>query len=99
MLAVVSFRAGNELRFVSGELERGCHALVGQIPASGVNVQIVAAVLKKDAQRLWFGLADQRRIDIAAAQVRVTANETQHAAEGVGPIPGSGKGRDTTRTR
>ena len=46
-----------------------------------------AAVLEEDADRLRLVLADQRRIDVAAAQADVGADRAEDAAEGVGPLP------------
>ena len=44
--------------------------------------------------RFRLRLPDQRRIDLAAAQIGVAADEAEHAAEGVGPVPGRGEGAD-----
>ena len=49
---------------------------------------------EEDADRLGLVLADQRRIDVAAAQADIGADRAEDAAEGVGPLPGRGERAD-----
>ena len=78
MLAVV--RAGSPVvrDVVAGHLERREQLLVGQEPVADVVVQIARAVLQVDAQRLRFGLADERREVVTAAEPDVGADGAEH---------------------
>ncbi|HXB72442.1 MAG TPA: hypothetical protein VNY05_29665 [Candidatus Acidoferrales bacterium] len=53
---------------------------------------------KENSQWLGLHFADEAGVDIAAAQVGEAADEAEDTAEGVGPLPGRGKGGDTART-
>ena len=79
---------------VAGEDQGPLHLLVGHPPVAAVDVQVGAAVLEEDADRLRLVLADQRRIDVPAAQADVGADRAEDAAERVGPLPGRGERGD-----
>src|SRR5439155_17027357 len=89
--------AENELVIVLGKLQGRGHLLVGQRPVAGVVIQIIGAILEKDADRLARGLADLSRIDISAADVREAADMAQDFAKQVGAFPGRGEGTDASR--
>ena len=91
---VVALRAHHELAVVARVFERLGHRLVGQVPRARVNVQVVRAVLQEYAQRFGLHDADQVGVPVAAAQVGKTADEAEHAAKGVGALPGGGEGGD-----
>ena len=95
-LAVVAAVAPVVIDFVAGEVEGAFHLLVGHPPVAAVDVLVGAAVLEEDADRLRLVLADQGRIDVAAAQADVGADRAEDAAERVGPFPGGGE-RDNLR--
>jgi hypothetical protein len=61
-------------------------------------VEIVGAVLQEHADGLSFSLADPRRIDIAAANVREAADLREHFTEGIGPLPSDGEGANRAAT-
>src|SRR5262249_8550368 len=64
------------------------HFLIGHPPIAAIDVLVVAAVLQKDANWLGLVLADQRRIDIAAAEAHIRTNRAEDPREGVWPLPG-----------
>ena len=97
VLAAVLAGAADELVVVVFEFQGRRHLLIGQPPVAELVVQIVAAVLKKDADRLVGRGADQRRIDVAAADVGEAADVAEHLAESVGPLPGDGERADAAR--
>ena len=99
MFAVVAFSANDEGRIVTCVFERRRYILIGDIPASGVEIQVVLAVLQKNTQRFGLGFANQRRVNLAAAQIRETADEAQHAMKGVGPVPCRRERSDTAGAR
>ncbi len=59
----------HEFVVVLHEFQRGGHFLIRQAPVAVQVVEVVRAFLQKDPQRLHFGLADDRRIDVPAADV------------------------------
>ena len=86
------------LDLVASEGEGALHLLVGHPPVAAVDVQVLAAVLQEDADRLGLVFADQGRIVVAAAQADVGADGAEDATEGVGPLPGGGEGADGAAT-
>ena len=73
--------------FVAGERERAFHFLIGHPPIAAVDVQVGAAVLEKDADRLGLELADQGRIDVAAAQADISADRAENTPERIRAAP------------
>src|SRR5262249_1555420 len=98
VLAVVAAVAHHELVVVLHELQRRGHLLVRQRPVAVQVVEVVLAVLEEDADRLLLRLADHPRIDVAAADVRETADVAEDLAELVRPLPGRREGADAART-
>ena len=94
MLVRVRADAELELVVVALELQRRRHLLVGQRPVAVRVVEIVAAVLQEDAERLAVALADHRGVDVAAADVGEAADVAEHLAKRVGPLPGDGERAD-----
>ena len=94
MLAVVTAVAPVVVHLVPGEDQRSLHLLVGHPPVAAVDVQVGAAVLEEDADRLGLELADQSGIVVAAAQPDVSADRAEDAAKRVGPLPRGGEGAD-----
>ena len=70
---------------------------------SGIGLQIEhffpygPAVLQENAQRLGLRFANERGIDISAAQIGIAADEAEHAMKGVRTIPRRGESRDSRR--
>src|SRR5580765_4493602 len=81
---------------VSSELEGSFHFLVGHPPIAAEFVEIVAAVLQENANRLWLVFADQRWIIVAAAQADVSADGAKDPRKGVRPFPGCRESADST---
>src|SRR5688572_13079900 len=75
------------LHVVAGEDQRPLHLLVRHPPIAAVDVQIVLAVLEKNADGLWLHLAHQCRIIIAAAQTDISADAAEHTTKPIGPFP------------
>ena len=94
VLAVVSAVAPGMVDFVAGKDQRAFHFLVGHPPVAAIDVLVVAAILQEDAERLGLILADQRRVDVAAAQADVGADGAEDAAKSIGPFPRRGEGAD-----
>ena len=80
---------------VAGNVKRLFHLLIGQPPIAVGEFQVVGAVLKEDADGLGLDLANQDGIDIAAAMRAEAAHVAEHAAEGVGTLPGRRKRADS----
>ncbi len=99
MLVVVAFASDDKRGIVAGIGERGRHVLVADKPVSGVNVLVVGPILQEHPQRLGLGLADERGVNMAAAQIRIAADEAEHAAKNVGASPGRGEGGDAAGAR
>ena len=59
VLAGVSAVAPDVLDFIAGKLERAFHGLIRHPPVTAVDVEVVGAVLKKDANRFRLVLADE----------------------------------------
>src|SRR5262245_51441146 len=55
---------------------------------------VVHPVLDEDADRPAPRLADEFGIHVAALEVREAADEADHLAELIGPLPGDGEGAD-----
>ena len=73
-----------------------CWLASGQLPCR--LSRSFAAVLQEDADRLALGLADQARVDVAAADVGEAADVAESTLrELVGPLPGDGEGADAAR--
>ena len=71
MVGGVAAGAEHELVVVASILQGGSHFLIGQGPVAELAVEVGGAVLQEDTNRFGgFGLADQRRISVAAAPVR-----------------------------
>mgnify|MGYP007101532562 CR=1 FL=1 len=79
---------------VAGEFESTLHRLVGHPPVASIDIEVVFAVLKEDAEGFGFGLADEGGVVVAAAKADVGADHGVDAAEVVGSFPGGGKGGD-----
>src|SRR5947207_8307581 len=99
MLAVMAAIAPVMINVVAGEFEGGKHLLISEKPVAAVNIQIVAAVLQENADGLRLGFADQGRIVVAAAQADISPDAGEDAPESIRPLPGCGKGANTTATR
>ena len=83
-----------ELIVIPDEFECRRHVLIRQRPVAVEIVEIVLTVLKKDSERLWVSLSNERGIDMAAPDVREAADVTDYLAEGIGPLPCDGEGGD-----
>src|SRR5207244_1494737 len=90
VFGVVAFAAELELVVVTHEFQRGGHLLIRQRPVSMKIVEVVRAVLQKDADRFLFGFSDQRLVVVAAANVREAADRAEHFAEFVRTLPRHG---------
>src|SRR5262245_35466388 len=84
------------LDLIAGEGEDPLHLLVGHPPVAAVDVQVLRAVLEEDTQRLGLIFADERGIDVAAAQAHVGADGAEDPAERVGTLPRRSEGTDGT---
>src|SRR2546426_11287216 len=98
MFAVVPFGAELEFVIVTHELQRRGHLLVRQRPVAVQVVEVFGAVLQKDANWFLLRFPNQRRIDIAAANVGEAADVTEHFAKFIGPLPGDGPRADAAGT-
>src|ERR1700683_1584276 len=87
----MTFGPDDKSGIVTGVFERRSHVLVADVPTSGVEALIVPAVLEKDPQSLRLGLADERRVDVAAAQIGEAADEAEHPVGGGRAVPGGGE--------
>src|SRR5205085_10533833 len=70
VFAVVAFGAPVGFVVVFGELQRRRHLLIRQEPVAMDVIQVVAAVLEENADRLGRRFADERGIEVAAAAAR-----------------------------
>src|SRR5690606_10716656 len=89
-----------------GPLQGGEHLLVGEEPVAVLVVQVVAPVLQENAQPTHRTLADQRGVEVATrhqcaclrrrlvADGDIAADEADHVAEGLRPVPGDGERGD-----
>ena len=98
MLAVVGAFTEHELVIVTGELERGRHVLIRERPVAELIVEIIATILKEDAQGLLLRLANHGGIHIAATNVGEGTDVADHLAEGFGMLPGDGESADAAGT-
>ena len=91
---------GAELEFVivTHELQRRGHLLVRQRPVAVQVVEVFGAVLQENANRFLFRFPNQRRVDIAAANVGEAADVTEHFAKFIGPLPRYGPRADAAGT-
>lgn len=96
MFSTMAAIAKNEAMIVAGELQGGSHLLIGQRPVAMEVVEIGGAILQEDAQRfgLLLGFPDQGGVDIAAADIRKTADVADDFAEFIRPLPGNGESAD-----
>ena len=69
MFAIVSTFPQDELVIITRELQCSGHVLVRQRPVAKLIVEIVAAVLQEDFERLFVGLTNEGRIDVTATDV------------------------------
>ena len=98
MIPIVTAVAKHEFVVIAFELQRGGHLLVGQWPIPVDVVQIVLAVLQKNANRLLLAFSNQRFAVMPTSDVGKTANMAQDLPELVGPLPGDGPGTNASRT-
>ncbi len=98
MFAVVSAVAPDIGDFIAGKFQSREHFLIGEMPVAAIDVEIVGAVLQKNADGFWLSLADQGGIIISTAQTDISADGTKHAVESVRPLPSSGEGGDGSGT-
>lgn len=87
MDSAVSALATNEPVVPVGKLQRDIHLKIRQPPVAVCVVEIVRAVLQKYADRFPFRLADQRRVNVTAADVGEAADVAEHFAELVRTFP------------
>ena len=87
MVAVVSAGSPVVIDFITRESECPLHLLIGHPPVAAIDIQVGAAVLKEDADRLGLILADQGRVDVAPAQADIRADRTEDPPERIGPLP------------
>ena len=66
MFAVVAFGAHHELVIVLRKLQCGGHLAVRQRPATVEVVEVVAAFLQENSNRLLFRFTDDGRVDVTA---------------------------------
>src|SRR5262245_26996864 len=92
MLATMPARPPGVFHLVAGEGERALHLLVSHPPIAAVDVEIGAAVLQEDAERLGFVFANECWVNVGAAQTDVGADGAENTAKGVGPLPGYREG-------
>src|SRR4029453_8551695 len=90
VLPVVASLTPFVVHFVAGESQRPLHFLIGHPPIAAVDVLIGTAVLQENSDGFGLILADQRGIDIAAAEANVRADGAEHAPETIRPLPGRG---------
>ena len=77
MSTVMAAHARNEFVIVLGEGQGLVHLQVREPPVAVGVVQVLLAVLKKHADGfLGLGLADERRVNVAAADVREAADNS-----------------------
>src|SRR5262245_65475 len=98
VLAAVEALAELEAVVVALELQGRRHLLVGQRPVAELVVQVLPAALQEHADGLLRLRADQGRVDVAAADVRETADVRQHLAELVRHLPRGRERADAART-
>ena len=67
-------------------------------PAAADAAVVVASVLQVNAQRLLLALADEVGVGVTAAQVDEAADQAEHFAELVRPLPGHSERRDRAGT-
>src|SRR5207253_11120623 len=86
-----------DLHVVAGELERGGHPRILEIPAAGVVHEILPSRLHEDADRPRLGAPDETRQTIGAAEVAEAADPRDHAAELVRTVPRGDERADAAR--
>ena len=89
VFAVVAFGAHDKLVIVPEKLECCRHLFIRQRPVSVQVVEVVLTFLQEDSNGFAFGFSNQRRIDMAAADICKTSHMAEHLAELVGPFPGN----------
>ncbi len=75
------------------------HLLVGRPPVAVGEPQVVGAVLQENPDRLGLELANQGRIDVAAAMRAETAHVAEDASEGGRTFPGRRERADPAAAR
>ena len=83
----MALRPEIELVIVPGKFQRRRHFLVRKRPVPMQIVQILRPILKKNPDRFLLGLADERRVNMAAPDVGETPDVTQHLAKGIRTLP------------
>src|SRR5690242_16442731 len=88
--------------------QRGDHLDVLRVPvpfcivlvriAATAAAIVIQAILQKNPQRLAFALANEIRINVAAANVREATNDADDLVKLIRPLPRDGERADRTRT-
>ena len=91
MLSIVPAGSPTIGHFVTGKLESAEHILIGDPPVTTINVLVAIPVLKKYAERLGLGLADQGWVFIASSKTDKRANGGEYASESIWTLPGNGE--------
>ena len=96
-IGVVSVAFGPiEAGVIAHVFDRRCHLLIGPWPASECIVNVATGIRHIDTDRLWFRLAKQRGIDVAASEIGKAADARIHALEKVGSFPRRRKRTDSS---
>ena len=82
---------------ISHILQSSRHKLIRPWPASESIVDVSAGVRHVNSNRLWLCFSHQRRIDVAASQIRKAADAGVNLAECISAFPGDGECTNCSR--
>ena len=82
----------HELMIVFREGQRVGHHLIGENPVAVDVIEVVLAVLEEDAKRFGWRFAQEKRIVVAATDVREAADMAEDFAEEIRSFPCRRKG-------
>jgi hypothetical protein len=94
VVVVPGLRRPGVVHLVARVAQGGEHVGVGGPPVARVAVEVLAAALEEDAQRLGLCQADERRGVVAAPQADVGADAAEDATEGIRLVPGGVEGAE-----
>ena len=81
MVAAMSAGSPVVVHLIAGEVRAPFHLLIGHPPVAAVDIQVGAAILEENADRLRFGLTDQGGIHVATAETDVGSDSTEDTVE------------------
>src|SRR2546423_11456133 len=98
MFSVVAAIAEFELIVIPCKFQRSGHLLVRERPTAVQVIQIIRAILQKNANRLLWRSPNDRGINVSTANIREAADVAQDFAKRICPFPSNSPGANSART-